>query len=339
MSEPRIELTIRREGHADMTVPLPQGSIHIGRAEDNGLVLPDIAVSRRHARLSVAGGGVSIEDVGSGNGTYFQGKPIRKRELQDGDEVLIDPFTLVFSVPQREADVESTESPAVPDQAPPRVAGVPRLMLVHGHGLKPEYPIREGGLSLGRSEQRDVILPDPAASRSHAEVVRVGEDWLLRDFGSVNGTYVNARRVREHILADGDRIRIGQTELAFQLPQVPGRAEAASAAPPPPAPSPGTRPFENLITGLDGDGGFGIQGQGDLPLPPPGDETLVPYRKAPAAAPPPPPPPLASAPPSVAEPPAASGYVSPPPRVAPPAPAVAPPPPPSSPAPASVPAP
>jgi pSer/pThr/pTyr-binding forkhead associated (FHA) protein/tetratricopeptide (TPR) repeat protein len=267
MGEQRVELTIRREGHPDMTVPLPAGSIHIGRAEDNGLVLPDIAVSRRHARLTVSGGGVTIEDVGSGNGTYFEGKPIRKRELQDGDEILIDPFTLSFSIPdsvEREAtDTATSESEA----GPPRVAGVARLVLVHGTGLRPEYPIRDGCLSMGRAEQRDVVLPDPAASRSHAEIVKQGETWLLKDFGSVNGTFVNSKRVREQVLADGDKIRIGATEFRFESPKAPLRVSAPASSPAPP--SPGTKPFENLIFGLE-------DGQAGLPEGLGSDRTFVP---------------------------------------------------------------
>jgi pSer/pThr/pTyr-binding forkhead associated (FHA) protein/tetratricopeptide (TPR) repeat protein len=306
MSAQRIELTIRREGHPDMTVPLPSGSIHIGRAEDNGLVLPDIAVSRRHARLHVSSSGVSIEDVGSGNGTYFEGKPIRKRDIEDADEILIDPFVLVFSIPsspEREA-TDAASSTSTSPGGPPRVAGVARLVSVHGTGMRPEYPIRDSGLSMGRAEQRDVVLPDPAASRSHAEITKDGDGWLLKDFGSVNGTFVNSKRVRDHRLVDGDRIRIGATEFRFEAPK--GFAPAAAEAPPPEAPSHGTRPFENLIFGLDGGAGSLPEGLGS-------DQTYVPKRDAAPLAPKPPslntgeprtapappqaPPPLGAAPP------------------------------------------
>ena len=306
MSEQRIELTIRREGHPDMTVPLPKGSIHIGRAEDNGLVLPDIAVSRRHARLHVTKTGVSIEDVGSGNGTYFEGKPLRKRDLLDGDEVVIDPFMLVFSVPNA-PDRESTETSKGASAGPPRVAGVPKLVLVHGHGLKPEYLVRDAGLSMGRAEQRDIILPDPAASRSHADIVPQGDRWVLRDGGSVNGTFINTKRVREHVLVDGDRIRIGATEFRYEEPELPHRDGLAPAPQEPPGtPSPGTRPFENLIFGLDSADGQMPPGLGS-------DQTYVPKGRVPA---PPSPPTLnagAPPPPGSGSVPSAGGFAPPPP--------------------------
>ncbi len=296
MSAKRIELTIRREGHPDMTVPLPVGSIHIGRAEDNGLVLPDIAVSRRHARLHVTATGVTIEDVGSGNGTYFEGKPLRKREVEDGDEILIDPFVLVFSLPASAEKEHTDAASAGTDAGTPRVAGTARLVLVHGSGPRPEYAIRDGGLSMGRAEQRDVVLPDPAASRNHARIARRGEGWVLEDFGSVNGTFVNSKRVREHELQDGDRVRIGATEFRFEAPKVARRdgAPVVPAAPAAPAapPSPGTKPFENLIFGLDA-------GSDSLPPGLGSDRTFVPrgqptQEAKPSAASASPPPPLGS---------------------------------------------
>jgi pSer/pThr/pTyr-binding forkhead associated (FHA) protein len=341
MGAERIELTIRREGHPDMTVPLPSGSIHIGRAEDNGLVLPDIAVSRRHARLTISNGGVTIEDVGSGNGTYFEGKPIRKRELTNGDEILIDPFTLCFQIPNSEERESTDTATSEAEAGPPRVAGVARLVLVHGTGLRPEYPIRDGSLSMGRAEQRDVVLPDPAASRSHAEVIKQGDVWLLKDFGSINGTFVNSKRVREQVLQDGDRIRIGATEFRFEAPKAPSRAGAPAAPPAPP--SPGTKPFENLIFGLE-DGQKGLpEGLGTdrtfvpkgaanadkaaepraqlgaPPVPPrPADDPHFSTRKMPpTAAPAPPAPPAAFGAPPPA-PPVASSPPAPPPGAAPP---------------------
>lgn len=55
-------------------------------------------------------------------------------------------------------------------------------------------------------------------SRYHAEIIRIGEDFLLRDHGSTNGSYVNDTRVSEQILGDGDVVRIGKggPELLFR---------------------------------------------------------------------------------------------------------------------------
>ena len=74
------------------------GVINLGRADDNDVVLTDIGVSRRHARILVQSDGVFVEDLSSGNGTYFRGMRVERQAIHTGDEVLIDPFTLGFEI-------------------------------------------------------------------------------------------------------------------------------------------------------------------------------------------------------------------------------------------------
>ena len=61
----------------------------------------------------------------------------------------------------------------------------------------------------------DVFLDDVTVSRDHALIVRRGSDYYLDDSGSLNGTYVNRRRIDSHRLADGDELQIGKYKLAF----------------------------------------------------------------------------------------------------------------------------
>jgi predicted component of type VI protein secretion system len=90
---------------------------------------------------------------------------------------------------------------------------------------------------MGRSEARDVVLFDPAASRGHCRIERRGDGYWLVDLGSANGTYVNNQRARENLLAPGDLVRIGATEFRFEMSSAPTPAPAAWA-PPPAAPPP-----------------------------------------------------------------------------------------------------
>ncbi len=75
---------------------------------------------------------------------------------------------------------------------------------------------RAGGavVSIGRSEENDIVLDDPTVSNSHAQIERHDHDGLvLRDLESLGGTYVNRVRVREAALMDGDAIQIGAAQL------------------------------------------------------------------------------------------------------------------------------
>jgi len=71
-------------------------------------------------------------------------------------------------------------------------------------------------ITIGRLPESSVVITDPNASRRHAEIRRVGNDVVVVDLGSTNGTRVNGAAVRERKLADGDQIVIGTTVLRFE---------------------------------------------------------------------------------------------------------------------------
>ena len=231
----QLEVIVRRPGHPERRVMLGEGVALLGRADDNDLVLTDVGVSRRHARIVVQSRHAVIEDMGSGNGTFFQGRRIQRQVLEDGDEVLLDPFILRFHMREVEGDKDgiTVELEDVDDddtvrvalrastameteERPAMAAPLGQLVTLVGQRLQEQYPI-EGSLTLGRSEARDVVLFDPAASRNHAVIEYVGDNFWLRDDGSANGTFVNSSRVREQCLRDGDRVRIGGTEFRFEI--------------------------------------------------------------------------------------------------------------------------
>jgi FHA domain len=89
-------------------------------------------------------------------------------------------------------------------------------------------------LSIGRGADNDLALPwDPEISRAHAQLERVGAEWVLADDGlSRNGSFVNAERVvARRRLQDGDVIRTGSTQMVFRAPIVAGVSTAVAALP------------------------------------------------------------------------------------------------------------
>jgi pSer/pThr/pTyr-binding forkhead associated (FHA) protein len=81
-----------------------------------------------------------------------------------------------------------------------------------------DLPDDRGRLTIGRRSSNDLALPwDVQVSRTHAELVRMGTDWVVCDDGiSHNGTFVNGERVRgRRRLRDGDQIALGDTVIAF----------------------------------------------------------------------------------------------------------------------------
>src|SRR6185295_18128665 len=71
-------------------------------------------------------------------------------------------------------------------------------------------------ITIGRSARNDLCIPDPFASRVHAEVRHEGDEYYLQDLGSANGTLYNGSSVDSTItLTRGGRIQIGETEIIF----------------------------------------------------------------------------------------------------------------------------
>src|SRR5690242_16464830 len=78
------------------------------------------------------------------------------------------------------------------------------------------FPLGRLRITIGRSARNDLCIPDPFASRVHAEVRREGEDYVLQDLGSANGTLYNGATVEGAVhLTSGGRIQIGETEIVF----------------------------------------------------------------------------------------------------------------------------
>ena len=70
-------------------------------------------------------------------------------------------------------------------------------------------------MTIGRRPDSDIFLDDVTVSRDHALLVRRGEDYYLDDLGSLNGTYVNRRRIESHRLEDGDELQVGKYKLTY----------------------------------------------------------------------------------------------------------------------------
>ena len=78
------------------------------------------------------------------------------------------------------------------------------------------FPLGRLRITIGRSARNDLCIPDPFASRVHAEVRREGDEYVLQDLGSANGTLYNGANVESVIhLTAGGRIQIGETEIIF----------------------------------------------------------------------------------------------------------------------------
>src|SRR5215210_1520875 len=91
-------------------------------------------------------------------------------------------------------------------------------LLINYPDRAPErLPLGRLRITIGRSARNDVCIPDPFASRVHAEVRREGDQFFIQDLGSANGTYYNGSRLEQVVpLTHGGRIQIGETEIVYK---------------------------------------------------------------------------------------------------------------------------
>jgi hypothetical protein len=77
------------------------------------------------------------------------------------------------------------------------------------------FPLSGEKRMIGRSPDADIFLDDVTVSRDHAVLVWRGASWWLDDSGSLNGTYVNRRRIDSQRLEDGDELQVGKYKLTY----------------------------------------------------------------------------------------------------------------------------
>jgi hypothetical protein len=105
----------------------------------------------------------------------------------------------------------------LPGQRPSqRVRAPATLTLISGGQPVRVYALGASELSIGRADQSDIALSDPGVSRNHARVLREGDDFIVEDLRSTNGTEVNGQPVRRRRLADGDVIKLASSTLQFR---------------------------------------------------------------------------------------------------------------------------
>ena len=98
-----------------------------------------------------------------------------------------------------------------------KVVGGTNTGAVHAISLaeRTDATSREDSLVIGRDVDNGIMVADTGVSRHHAEIFRIGDKYFVKDLDSKNGTFVNDEQTSLELLKNGDKIRIGQTEFAF----------------------------------------------------------------------------------------------------------------------------
>jgi hypothetical protein len=95
------------------------------------------------------------------------------------------------------------------------LGGSPSLLVRNGPQAGTALTLGDGVTRLGRHPDSEISLDDITVSRRHAEIEHTATGWVVRDAGSLNGTYVNQHRIDEAPLHHGDEVQVGKFRLVF----------------------------------------------------------------------------------------------------------------------------
>ncbi len=188
----------------------------IGQGSVNDVVIDQDGVNSFHADVRVEGDQVTITDINTKSGTMVNGDKISgPTNLRAGDVITIGGV-----------DLEVVEDDPAGGGKTPVLSGTALIdigsnswSLVADSG--PEkgqvIPVVDR-LEIGRALECDISILEPGLSRKHAELDLDGNDLIIRDLGSVNGTWVNGEKVDEVNLKDGDRLQFDKVKFIVSAP-------------------------------------------------------------------------------------------------------------------------
>lgn len=216
------KLTISMDGKTLREVTLDQERCTIGRLPENDIHVDDKAASSRHAAILTILNDSFIEDLGSTNGTFVNGKVVKKHALANGDVITIGRHEMKFEATEADGDEDDFEKTMIirPSAAkavaaepePPKPAGLPRgkLQVLSGSAKGKELELTKALTTLGRPGVQVAAL----TRRADGFFIVPVESGEGQGPPTVNGAPIGPQA---HQLVDNDMIELANVKMGFYL--------------------------------------------------------------------------------------------------------------------------
>ena len=232
-------LIIKLSNQQDQIFELANNETLIGRGEDSDLILPNISVSREHAKIEVDGetNQVKIIDVKSENGLTVNNKKVQEKILETKDEILIGNFTLVYlSDEQEDKFYRGRAVIYLPKynhkRANPTQDKTFKLSAKDVKNIIKEKGTLHHGCVVDETMRKFFPESHPLSFGGQTAMIRAkgwftsgvaaiitwdGRRHILEKKKWLCSVKVNGRSVKKHALRENDKITVGSTEFQYQM--------------------------------------------------------------------------------------------------------------------------
>ncbi len=212
------KMIVSIDGVVIKEVQLTKDRTTLGRRPYNDIVIDNLAVSGEHAVIQLSGNDVSLEDLNSTNGTYVNGKAVKKQMLANNDTIEIGKYKIKYVDEQQEAGFERTmiikagaggvsavvPTPAASSATPAAHAAI---KVLSGAAAGREVPLVKVVTTIGKPG----VAVAAITRRPHGYVVAHVEG---NNKPTLNGSHIGAEPVT---LKDGDVLELAGTQMQFTL--------------------------------------------------------------------------------------------------------------------------
>ena len=126
-------------------------------------------------------------------------------------EPVADETTITFAPVTSGGEVDDEVTVTIPGGS----EGMGILVVKRGPNAGSRFGLEKDVTRIGRHPDSDIVLDDVTVSRRHAEFLQRGDGYVVKDVGSLNGTYLNRERIDEAELSNGDEVQIGKFKLVY----------------------------------------------------------------------------------------------------------------------------
>lgn len=190
--EPNKKISIHDLSNNEQTI--------IGRAGGpNDIAINSPSVTSQHGLFFFSKGFYSYIDLGSTNGTFLNGKKINNQLRVPSSEFILKNCDVLTIAPNNQNQVSIVFS-VNSDDCTWGTLALNKFIKI----------------DIGRSDNNDIVIPNVAVSRNHAQIINENNTFVLKDLNSMNGTIVNGKTLKGmHLLSEGDIIQINSTVIFF----------------------------------------------------------------------------------------------------------------------------